>query len=161
MPRIVASESLKIKLSHYQSAALLESMLSIRTCQMGDNEGMSTKPTTPKNTLRNTRKLTPEMEARKWKPGQPSPNPHGRPRTKLLSEAYRLVLADLERRGDRSVAEKIAEAMARKAMKGNIPAARELADRTEGRAVQAVRIEPEIDEATALRLFDLAERLGL
>jgi hypothetical protein len=99
------------------------------------------------------------MEARKWKPGQPSPNPHGRPRTKLLSEAYRLVLADLEEGGDRSVAEAIAQAMARKAMKGNIPAARELADRTEGKAVQAVRIEPEMDEATALRLFDLYEEM--
>jgi hypothetical protein len=99
------------------------------------------------------------MEARKWKPGQPSPNPHGRPRTKLLSEAYRLVLADLEERGDRSVAEKIAGAMARKAMKGSIPAARELADRTEGRAVQAVRVEGEMNERTARMLADLAERL--
>ncbi len=113
----------------------------------------------PKNTQRNTRKLTPEMEARKWKPGQPSPNPHGRPRTKLLSEAYRIVLADLEDTGNRSVAETIAEAMARKAMKGSIPAARELADRTEGRAVQAVRVEAEMDEATARLLADLAEKL--
>jgi hypothetical protein len=126
---------------------------------MGDNEGMSKKPTTLENTPRNTRKLTPEMEARKWKPGQPSPNPHGRPRTKLLSEAYRIVLADLEDTGNRSVAEAIATAMARKAMKGNIPAARELADRTEGKAVQAVRIEAGIDETTAGRLADLAEAL--
>ena len=28
-------------------------------------------------------KLTPEMEARKWKPGQPSPNPSGRPKQDL------------------------------------------------------------------------------
>jgi hypothetical protein len=113
----------------------------------------------PKNTQRNTRKLTPEMEARKWKPGQPSPNPYGRPRTKLLSEAYRIVLADLEETGNRSVAETIATAMARRAMKGNIPAARELADRTEGKPVQALRVEAGLDEATARRLAELAERL--
>lgn len=120
---------------------------------------MSTKATRLENTQRNTRKLTPEMEARKWKPGQPSPNPRGRPRTKLLSEAYRLVLADLEDRGDRSVAETIAQAMARKAMKGSIPAARELADRTEGRAVQAVIVGAEMNEATARMIADLAEKL--
>lgn len=128
---------------------------------MGDNERMSKRPTTLENTPRNTRKLTPEMEARKWKPGQPSPNPRGRPRTKLLSEAYRIVLADLEERGDRSVAETIAQAMARKAMKGSISAARELADRTEGKAVQAVKLEAGMDEATAQRISALAEQLLL
>jgi len=138
---------------------LARPLLSFGACHIGDNEGMSKKPTTLENTRRNTRKLTPQMEARKWKPGQSSPNPHGRPRTKLLSEAYRVVLADLEGTGNRSVAESIATAMARKAMKGNIPAARELADRTEGKPLQALRIEAGFDEATARRLADLAEKL--
>jgi hypothetical protein len=73
----------------------------------------------------------------RWKPGQ-SGNPGGRPRTVRLSEAYRAKLASPVP-GDplgRTVAEAIADKLAQQALKGDIRAAEELADRVEGRPGQ-------------------------
>lgn len=84
----------------------------------------------------------PNSEATRFKPGQ-SGNPGGRPRTAPLSRAYRELLAqpvpdDPE---GRTYAEVIAQVLARKALKGDIRAAQELADRAEGRARQAIEIQ--------------------
>ena len=76
-------------------------------------------------------------EAFRWKPGQ-SGNPGGRPRTAKLSEACRAKLAS-PMPGDpenRSFAEAIADKLAQQALKGDIRAAQELADRAEGRPSQ-------------------------
>jgi hypothetical protein len=76
-------------------------------------------------------------EAHRWKPGQ-SGNPGGRPRTAKLAEACRVKLASTIP-GDstgRTYAEAIADELARRALKGDIRAAQELADRAEGRPSQ-------------------------
>ena len=80
----------------------------------------------------NTRKLTPEMEGRKWQPGQ-SGNPGGRPKTRHISEALRRALEE----GD---AKRLAEVLLNRAKSdkrafARIAATREIADRTEGKPV--------------------------
>jgi hypothetical protein len=73
--------------------------------------------------------------ATRWQKGQPSPNPAGRPKETLLSDAMRKVLAEPfpgDKRG-RCYAEVIAWQLATQAAKGNLRAASEIADRTEGR----------------------------
>lgn len=77
----------------------------------------------------------------RWEPGCPSPNPAGRPRGRTLSSAYRDALdlppAELRtklRRGTAPTsADLIAYAVTRKASSGNVRAASEISDRTEGR----------------------------
>jgi len=76
-------------------------------------------------------------QAFRFKPGQ-SGNPGGRPRTARLSEACRVkrvspIPGDPE---SRSFAEAIADKLAQQALKGDIRAAQELADRGEGRPSQ-------------------------
>jgi hypothetical protein len=78
----------------------------------------------------------------RFKKGQ-SGNPSGRPKSKLLSDAYKNKLEELvpnDAEG-RTWAELIAEGQVRDAVKGNVQAAREIADRTEGRARQAIEFE--------------------
>ena len=77
-----------------------------------------------------------------------SGNPGGRPKTKVLSQAYRDQLEQVvpgDPQGS-TFAEKIAEALATKALKGDVQAARELADRSEGKAQQSVAIRNTNDE---------------
>jgi len=77
-----------------------------------------------------------------FKPGQ-SGNPAGRPKSITLSEALRLELAKMLP-GDtqeRTFAEVIAQQLVRSAATGNILAAKEIADRTEGRAKQQVDVD--------------------
>ncbi len=71
-----------------------------------------------------------------WKKGCPSPNPGGRPRTAQLSKAHRKLLETVDEKDPRkrTWAERVAEAVARKAIKGSVSTAREIADRTEGKA---------------------------
>jgi hypothetical protein len=78
----------------------------------------------------------------RWKKGQ-SGNPSGRPKSKILSDAYRSKLKEPVPKDPegRTWAELIAEAQVRDAVRGNVQAAREIADRTEGRARQAIEFE--------------------
>src|SRR5436190_23278783 len=73
-----------------------------------------------------------------------SGNPGGRPR-KLLTEAYQeqltQVLAGDPKR--RTYAEAIVHAQIKQALKGNTAAAKEIADRTEGKAGQAIEFSLE------------------
>jgi hypothetical protein len=74
----------------------------------------------------------------RWKKGQPSPNPGGRPKSRLLSEALRNRLAEVkpDDPAGRTYAEAIAENLVRIACSGGpsaVHAANEIADRIEGR----------------------------
>jgi hypothetical protein len=81
-------------------------------------------------------------KSHQWKKGQ-SGNPSGRPKSKSLSAAYRNKLEELVPNDPegRTWAELIAEAQVRDAVRGNVQAAREIADRTEGRPRQAIEFE--------------------
>ncbi|MFZ0735630.1 MAG: DUF5681 domain-containing protein [Candidatus Acidiferrales bacterium] len=78
----------------------------------------------------------------RFKKGQ-SGNPSGRPKSKTLSDAYKNKLEEPVPNDSegRTWAELIAEAQVRYAVRGNVQAAREIADRTEGRARQAIEFE--------------------
>lgn len=102
----------------------------------------SRRTSTPENRRRSGKGAIPGSEAHRFKPGQ-SGNPGGRPKTASLSKAYRNVLdSSLPNDADRrTYAEAIAQTLVTRAMKGDVSAAKELADRTEGRARQSVSIE--------------------
>lgn len=85
-----------------------------------------------------------------FQPGM-SGNPAGRPKAVTISEAYRQQLA-APMPGDpqgRTIAETIAKLVCEEAAKGNVTAAKEVADRTEGRPRQALEVD--------LKLFDWRE----
>jgi len=91
--------------------------------------------------------------ATRWKKGQPSPNPGGRPKSRLLSEALRNRLAEVKPDDPtgRTFAEAIAENLVRIACSEGpsaVHAANEIADRIEGRSRQAIEIA---DITTELR----------
>lgn len=90
-------------------------------------------------------------KAHRWKKGQ-SGNPSGRPKSKMLSDAYRSKLEESVPNDPegRTWAELIAEAQVRDAVRGNVQAAREIADRTEGRARQAI----EFEDTTLAKAFE-------
>ncbi len=74
-------------------------------------------------------------------------NPTGRPRATLLSEALRAQLAEtLPAANEYTVAEAVARSLIREALKGDVSAAREIADRTEGRAKQSVDLDMSIND---------------
>ncbi|HEY3616730.1 MAG TPA: DUF5681 domain-containing protein [Candidatus Sulfotelmatobacter sp.] len=81
----------------------------------------------------------------RWKKGQPSPNPGGRPKSRLLSEALRIRLAEVKP-GDpagRTYAEVVAENLIEIACSeapGAVHAASEIADRLEGRSRQQIEV---------------------
>ena len=79
-----------------------------------------------------------------WKPGE-SGNPGGCPR-RALTEAYEAQLRRVKK-GDkqkRTFAELIADAHIRKAMKGNTMAAKEVADRVEGKSRERLDVAVEV-----------------
>ncbi len=95
----------------------------------------------------------------RFKPGE-SGNPEGRPKLTLLSEALREQLAHvLPGVDDRTVAEHIARSMIREALKGNVMAAKEIADRTEGKPKQAIDVDMSIRDWRELaRTHGLSEQ---
>lgn len=71
-----------------------------------------------------------------FRKGEPSANPNGRPEwSRVLSKAYKKQLAKQYGSKDHTWADEIAARVAKLAVKGNMKAATELADRTEGRAL--------------------------
>lgn len=79
-----------------------------------------------------------------WSKGE-SGNPKGRPKSITLSEAYRRMLAQpLPDDPDRTFADAIAEVLCNEAVKGNVGAAREICDRTEGKARQALDVDMKV-----------------
>ncbi len=92
-----------------------------------------------------------------FKPGQ-SGNPAGRPKSITLSDALRLEMAKVFP-GDtqeRTFAEVIAQRLVRSAATGNILAAKEIADRTEGRPKQQVDVDLSVNDWR-----EMARRHGL
>jgi hypothetical protein len=83
----------------------------------------------------------------RWKPGQ-SGNPTGRPKSITLSEALRIELAKVlpNDTQERTFAELIAQQLVRAAATGNILAAREIADRTEGKPKQAIAMDMNVND---------------
>src|ERR1039458_6871631 len=72
----------------------------------------------------------------RWRKGQRSPNPGGRPRYGLVSAYLRQALEG----GD---ADKIAQSLLKQAKKGNMRAISEVMDRTEGKAKQTMEVAVE------------------
>jgi serine/threonine protein kinase len=99
----------------------------------------------PDEVARDPQALSRSLRAPRKK-GQ-SGNPSGRPK-KLLTDAYNAVLSQVLKRDPhkRTYAELIAEAQARKAIRGETNAAKEIADRTEGKARQAIQFTGEEGE---------------
>ncbi len=71
----------------------------------------------------------------RFKPGR-SGNPGGRAKNKLLSQAYRELLEQVDPKTGKTVAQLIAEKIIEKALKGDLAALKEITDRTEGKSVQ-------------------------
>jgi hypothetical protein len=90
----------------------------------------------------NNPNIAEDGKSHRWTKGQ-SGNPSGRPKSKMLSDAYRSKLEEPVPNDPegRTWAELIAEAQVRDAVRGNVQAAREIADRTEGRPRQAIEFE--------------------
>jgi hypothetical protein len=99
----------------------------------------------------NNPNIAEEGKSHRWKKGQ-SGNPSGRPKSKILSDAYKCKLGEAVPNDPegRTWAELIAEAQVRDAVRGSVQAAREIADRTEGRARQAI----EFEDKTMSQAFD-------
>jgi uncharacterized protein DUF5681 len=94
-------------------------------------------------------------KATQWKKGQPSPNPGGRPKSRVLSEALRVKLAETspDDLHGRTFAEIVAANLVEIACsRGHsaVTAAAEIANRLEGRATQRL----DVNDVTA----DLANR---
>lgn len=84
-------------------------------------------------------------KATRFKKGQPSPNPGGRPKSRLLSEALRVRLAEHKPNDPegRTYAEIIAAnliAIASSAGAGAVTAANEICDRSEGKPSQRIEL---------------------
>ncbi len=91
-------------------------------------------------------------EGNRWKRGE-SGNPTGGSKAQTLSAAYRHALKEkLPDGSGRTYADLIAETMRQSAAAGDVGAAKELADRTEGRAKQT------IDLSVQERRRELVER---
>jgi len=135
---------------------------------MAKQEAENTQKSTQKK-----HKLTPEMEAAKWKKGDPSPNPGGRPKKLPYQEAAMLVgkmtVEQLKINKDDTVAVALAKSICKEAIfKGKIPAAKEVADRAEGKPIERLRISGDEDNDTPVtvesaegkNLDEIRESLG-
>ena len=98
-------------------------------------------------------------KATRWVKGQQSPNPGGRPRAAVFSEACRIVLRENfpGDRKHRTFAEVIAERLAVAAARGNLKALAELVDRTEGKPRQALEVAQDTSERVTTGFEDMTE----
>ncbi|MEE8607595.1 MAG: DUF5681 domain-containing protein [Nitrospiraceae bacterium] len=73
----------------------------------------------------------------RFKKGE-SGNPSGRPKTKLLTQAYRELLEQISgpKKNRKTLAQVLAQNAVEQAKKGSLAALKEITDRTEGKAVQ-------------------------
>ncbi len=95
------------------------------------------------NSAKTARRGNPDkIQPYRWQKGCASPNPGGRPRTAILSQAVRQKLADLVP-GDsegRTYAQKIADSLIERAARGDAESFRALGDRSEGKAPQSIAL---------------------
>jgi hypothetical protein len=98
-----------------------------------------------------------------------SGNPGGRPRKRLISdEIERLLLEDAPNASGKTYATALAEVLLKQALKGDLRAIAEVANRVEGKPIQAVDldinpnedIESLTDEELETRIAELEEKLG-
>jgi len=82
-----------------------------------------------------------------FKPGQ-SGNPNGRPKSKPFKEAIQRALA--EAGDDKASLQAVATALVGKAMLGDVPAIKEVADRLDGKVPQGIIGGSEDDPALSL-----------
>jgi hypothetical protein len=76
-----------------------------------------------------------------------SGNPSGRPKLTKLTEALREQLAEtLPDAPEETIAESIARALIKEAKSGNVQAAREIADRTEGKPKQSIDVDLQVKD---------------
>ena len=74
-------------------------------------------------------------------------NPSGRPKLTKLTEALREQLAEtLPDAPEETIAESIARALIKEAKNGNVQAAREIADRTEGKPKQSIDVDLQVKD---------------
>jgi len=106
---------------------------------------------------------------RPWPKGV-SGNPGGRPRKRLISdELERLLQGEAENTSGKTCAALLAEALLKKAFRGDLRAIAEVANRVEGKPLQAVDLDVKVDEdieslsdeELEQRLLELNSRLGL
>lgn len=101
---------------------------------------------TAENTQPYKPSLTPEMEARKWKPGECG-NPGGRPKKKPITELYEQMLADPE------FADEIKDAILKAVRKGSMAMVlqvKEMTDRVEGKVTQPIEADVTVNLADAI-----------
>jgi hypothetical protein len=103
----------------------------------------------------------------RWKKGQPSPNPGGRPKKAPISDAYAYQVEvhlpdDIRTRlrlpKGATWADGIAVTQIRAALKGNTVAAKEIADRIEGRTRLPVAVETPEDGELCVQIVHIGER---
>lgn len=87
------------------------------------------------------------MVGRPFQPGQ-SGNPNGRPKSKPFKDAIQKALKAAG--DDKDMLEAVATALVGKAMMGDVPAIKELADRLDGKVAQAIIGGEEDDPAINL-----------
>jgi hypothetical protein len=95
---------------------------------------------------------------KKFPPGT-SGNPSGRPKLTRLTDALREQLAEINPEvPEKTIAERIARALIREAIGGNVQAIREIGDRTEGKPKQAIDLDMQISDWRALaKNYSLSE----
>jgi Holliday junction resolvasome RuvABC ATP-dependent DNA helicase subunit len=80
-----------------------------------------------------------------------SGNPNGRPKITKLTDALRQQLAEnAPYAPEETIAEMIARALIYEALGGNVQAAREIADRTEGKPRQSIDLDLQVNDWRAL-----------
>lgn len=101
---------------------------------MAKQENIDSVQNNEKTTSRNVGGVT----GKGWMPGQ-SGNPGGRPKKKPITSAYARAV------DNPADADKLAKALFEKACAGDVNAAKELREGIEGKALQAVRLDGELD----------------
>jgi hypothetical protein len=103
------------------------------------------KKTNAKQTQKN--KFSPGNKVgNRFKKGETG-NPSGRPKLTKLTEALREQLAEtLPDAPEETIAESIARALIKEAKNGNVQAAREIADRTEGKPKQSIDVDLQVKD---------------
>ncbi len=92
-------------------------------------------------------KFAPGNKIGKQFPKGVSGNPNGRPKITKLTEALREQLAEeMPNAPEETQAEAIARALIRAALKGDVQAIREIADRTEGKPRQAIDVDLQVSD---------------
>jgi len=103
------------------------------------------KKTDVKQTIKG--KFAPGNKIGKQFPKGVSGNPQGRPKLTRLTDALREQLAEINPNApEETIAEQIARALIREAKDGNVQAAREIGNRTEGRPKQAIDLDLQIND---------------